>query len=583
MTAKLILDICKKLLVFFFFTSLSFSQNNTGFEKFSTEQGLSQNSIVRIFQDSRGFLWFGTFDGLNRYDGYQFKIFKNIPGDSTSLSNNGIFSICEDNNGNIWIGTYGGGLNKYDRKQEKFKRYKYSLDNPNSLSADIVTSIIQDKAGYLWVGTYGGGLNKFDIEKDLFTHYKHDQKNINSISSNEIVSIYEDKSGILWIGTYGGGLNRFNKEKEKFDSFKNEISNPLSISNNIISSIIQDRSGIIWVGTLEGGLNSFAPPDNKSPNKKIVFYHFKTDPSNSHSISSNGILSLYQDIWGDIWIGTDGGGLNKLSLKNEFIDNVLSQSKFYIGNEDVKFLHFKHDPNDSQSLSDDRVWSILEDKSGILWIGTNAELNKLDVQKKQFNYYSYDPSNARSLSDGDVSSILEDNEGNLWIGTGGGGLNLYNSIDDSFIKFKHNPDNPNSLSNDEVFSIYQDKAGNLWIGTYGGLNKLNAEYISNINKNKSPPPFTYYKNNPDDPNSLSDNRVYSILEDKAGNLWLGTLGGGLNRFIPNSPENKNSSPIFQHYRHIPDDPASLSEDRVWSILEDKKGILWVGTWGGGFK
>ena len=587
MVTKSLLNICKKLYVLVFLTSLIYSQNNISFEKFSPEQGLSQNSIVRIFQDSRGFLWFGTFDGLNRYDGYQFKIFRNIPGDSTSLSNNGILSICEDNSGNIWIGTFGGGLNKYDRKQEKFKRYRYNLDNPNSLSADNVTSIIQDKSGYLWVGTLWGGLNKFDINEEKFIHYEYDISNKSSISSNSIISIYEDRSGIIWIGTLGGGLNRFDQETEKFNHYKNDLNNPRSISNNKITSILEDKSGKIWVGTLEGGLNVFSPSQNISSNKDgnegIVFYHFKHETYNQNSISSNGIFSIYQDIWGDIWVGTDGAGLNKLIVRNNFLEQKLLPSEYDdFKDEDVKFLHFKQDPNDILSLSENRVWSILGDRSGILWIGTNAGLNKLDVQKNQFQNYSYDPVNPGSLSDGDVSSIFEDNAGNLWIGTGSGGLNLYNAKDDRFIKFVNDPDNPNSLSNNEVFSISQDKAGNLWIGTYGGLNKLSSEYISGINKNKSPPSFISYKHNPEDPNSLSDNRVYSILEDQSGNLWIGTVDGGLNRLLPGSLNgDKKSSPIFKHYRHIPDDPASLSADRVFSIYEGSHGTLWIGTWGGG--
>jgi signal transduction histidine kinase/ligand-binding sensor domain-containing protein/DNA-binding response OmpR family regulator len=587
MVTKLILDICKMLCIFVFLTALSYSQNNTGFEKFSTEQGLSQNSIMRIYQDSRGFLWICTLDGLNRYDGYQFKIFRNIPGDSTSLSNNKIISVCEDKSGNIWIGTYGGGLNKYDRKQEKFKRYVFEINNPNSLSGNIVTSIIQDKSGNLWLGTYGGGLNKFDIEEEKFIHYMYDISNKNSISNNTVLSIYKDRSGIVWIGTYGGGLNRLDPKSDVFNHFKSDKNNSHSISSNIISSILEDKSGKIWVGTIEGGLNVFSPPANMSStedgNYGIVFYHFKNEPKNKNSISSNGILSIYQDIWENIWIGTDGGGLNKLVLQYNFSEKIQLPSEYKnIGNEDFQFLHFKNDPNDVLSISDNRVWSIHEDKSGILWIGTNSGLNKLDVQKKQFKHYSYDPVNPGSLSDGDVSSIIVDNSDNLWIGTGSGGLNLYDAKEDRFTKYIHDTDNPNSLSNDEVFSLFQDKEGNLWIGTYGGLIKLNSEYISEINKNKSPPTFISYKHNPEDPNSLSDNRVYSILEDKSGNLWIGTLDGGLNRLLPDSiDEDNKSSPIFQHYRHLPDNPASLSSDRVFSIFEDSRGTLWIGTWGGG--
>jgi ligand-binding sensor domain-containing protein/signal transduction histidine kinase len=567
--------------------NLNAQKGNIEFEHFTIDEGLSQNSIVRIFQDSRGFLWICTFGGLNRYDGYQFKIFRNIPGDSTSLSNNNILSICEDRNGDVWIGTYGGGINRYDRKLEKFKRYVYNTNNPNSLSNNFVTSIIQDKSGTLWFGTFGGGLNKFDSEEEKFVHYKYDNNNENSLSNNSVIAICEDISGLIWIGTNGGGLNSFDKDEEIFYTYKTDSNNPRSISNNKISSILQDRSGKIWVGTFEGGLNAFSPSPHlytkKNSSKEILFYHFKHDPDNQNSISSNGIFSLYQDIWGDIWIGTDGGGLNKLILDKSFTKQFrLQLDTKSLRDKHVKFINYKHDPNDNLSLTDNRIWSIYEDKSGILWVGTNAGLNKLDVQKKQFKHYSYDPVNPGSLSDGDVSSIFEDSEGNLWIGTGSGGLNLYDAKTDGFIKYNSDPDNPNSLSNDEVFCIFQDKIGNLWIGTYGGLNKLNSKYVSDVRKNKSLPSFICYTHNPDDPKSLSDNRVYSILEDRSGNLWIGTLNGGLNRLSQDYNEGNNtSSPTFQHFKHIPDDPNSLSADRVFSIYQDRQGTIWVGTWAGG--
>lgn len=576
MLAKCKLAILKKIIFTVFLVTISFPQNDIDFEKFSTEQGLSQNSIMRILQDSRGFLWICTQNGLNRYDGYQFKTFRNISTDSTSLSNNKILSICEDKKGAIWIGTYGGGLNKYDRRKESFKRYQYNSVNPNCLSSNIVTSIIQDKSGYLWLGTLGGGLNKFDPDKEDFIHYKHDVNNKKSISSNNIICVFEDATSTLWLGTLDG-LNRFSKEIETFEVFKFDINDPASISSKKISSILEDRTGKIWVGSFDGGLNMFSPPLKFSADKNnIDFYHFKHEQYNSKSISSNGIFSIFQDRWGDIWIGTDGGGLNKLKFQKNKISNARD-----FANENVEFLHFKHDPNNMFSLSEDRVWSIFEDKSGILWVGTNAGLNKVDVQKKQFESYSYDPMNPGSLSDGDVSSILEDNSGNLWIGTGGGGLNLYDASTRKFIKYKNNPDNPNSLSNDEVFSIYQDKEGNLWIGTYGGLNKLSKEYVTSKDY-ISTPTFISYKHNPDDPNSLSDDRVYCILQDKSGNLWIGTVDGGLNRLILDSENTQeNSLATFQHYKHNPADPKSLSADRVFSIFEDNRGTLWIGTWGGG--
>ena len=574
---------CSKWILFWiFFTTLIKAQNEISFQRYSTEQGLSQNSIVRVYQDSKGFLWIGTFDGLNKFDGYDFKTYNNIPGDSSSLSNNKILSIYEDDEGFIWIGTYGGGLNKFDRKKESFKRYTYIDDATNCISSNIVTSIVQDETGLIWIGTIGGGLNKFDPTNEIFFHYKYDSKNHKSISNNNVICLNAEDDGSIWIGTLDG-LNKFDKTNDSFKVYKFDPEDPFSISSSKISSIIKDKSTGYWVGTFDAGLNTFnLTSPYFSPNlfaDKIKFNHITQKSHDSNSLSSNGILSICQDNWGDIWIGTDGGGLNKIKINHEPLSSNNSESEYY---KSLIFEHFKHNPNNNLSLSDDRVWSILEDRSGILWIGTNSGLNKVDIQKQQFTSFCYDPLHSGSLSDGDVSSILEDDSGNLWVGTGGGGLNLYDPKHKVFIKFKNDPDDPYSLSNNEVLALYQDRNGNIWIGTYDGLNKLSSESLIKVKTQQRSPKFTHYKHDSNNPGSLSDNRVYSILEDKSGNLWIGTVDGGLNRLSPGSNEINNKVPlIFQHYKNNPNDPNSLSSNRVFSIYEDSQGNLWIGTWGGG--
>jgi signal transduction histidine kinase/ligand-binding sensor domain-containing protein/class 3 adenylate cyclase len=585
------------VIIIFFNLSVNLyaQRNKIKFEHISIEQGLSQSSVKCILQDNQGLIWFGTEDGLNKYDGYRFTIYKSNPDNHHSLSDNHIFSIYEDKSRILWIGTF-DGLNKFDRKKEQFTQYKHNSENLHSLSHNYVRSIYEDKSGSLWIGTYGGGLNKLipsenDGSPPSFTHYTHDSDKPFSLSNNNILSIYENKSGFLWIGTDGGGLNKFDCEKEQFTHYMHDSNNPFSLSNSNILSIYEDKSGVLWIGT-KGGLN-------KLDREKQQFSHYQHDPNIPFSLSHNYVLSIYEDQSGSLWIGTNGRGLNKFKREKN------------------QFIHYKHDSDDPLSLSNNYIRSIYEDKSGLLWIGTKGGLNKLDREKQQFSHYQHDPNNHFSLSNSYIFSIYEDKSGSLWIGTYGGGLNklvpsendrspptfkhykhdsnipfslshnyvlsIYedksgslwigtqrglNKFDrekEQFTHYKHDPDNPFSLSHNPVLSIYEDKSGFLWIGTNGGLNKFDREKEQ----------FTHYKHDPDNPFSLSHNYVLSIYEDKFNVLWIGTNGGGLNKLVPS--ENDGSPPIFKHYKHDSNIPVSLSHNYVLSIYEDQAGSLWIGT------
>ncbi len=519
------------------------------FEHISIEQGLSASTVFCILQDSRGFLWFGTPDGLNKYDGYNFTIYKHEPLNSNSLSANFISSIYEDQFGTIWIGTEGGGLNKFDRLTEQFTNYKNDPDDSNSLSHNHVLSIYEDHRGKLWIGTNGGGLNQFNRDTGQFTHYINDSTNPHSLSDNAVTSIYEDHRGKLWIGTNGGGLNQLNQETGQFTHYINDPTNPHSLSDNAVTSIHEDHRGKLWIGTNGGGLNQLNQETGQ-------FIHYINDPANPHSLSHNTISSIYEDRTNTLWVGTGswlgtsgGGGLNQLNR------------------ETGQFTHYINDSINPNSLSDNTVLSIYEDKSGTIWIGTfSGAVNKIDRQKYKFATYTHIPGNLNSLSENTVvMSIHEDSTGILWVGTISGGLNKIDRKNQQITHYKNNPDDPNTLSNDGVWSIYEDKSGTLWIGTFGGgLNKFDRRTEK----------FTHYKNNPNDPKSLSDDTVISIYEDKSGTLWLGTFGGGLNKFDRQMGQ-------FIHYKSDPDNPKSLSDNSIWSIYEDQNGTFWIGTHSGG--
>ncbi|MCP2606550.1 ATP-binding protein [Candidatus Aminicenantes bacterium AC-708-I09] len=533
--------------------------------------------MFTIIQDKQGFMWFGTEDGLNRYDGYEFKVYRNDHDNLNSLNYNYIKVIYEDSKGNLWIGTYGGGLDKFNPQQEKFIHYKYEVDNPYSLSNNYVTSIFEDKFGVLWIGTEEG-LNKFDSKKGRFIRYKHDINNPDSLSSDFITCIYEDSKGILWIGTENG-LNKFDRENERFIHYFHEPKNPHSISNNYIYSIYEDHLGNLWIGTYGGGLNRFDRKTGK-------FIHYKYNARNPNSLSNNYVRVIYEDSSGTLWIGTEDG-LNQFNRKSE------------------NFFRFKHRPYDLNSLSNNEIYSIFEDRAGVLWIGTRVGLNKLNQKSKQFIHYYSIPNDPNSLSNNYVRAIYEDDDGILWIGTYGGlnkfnrkkgifkhyianpndltslssnrvmaicgdgpnilwigtenGLNKFNKKTEKFIHFKSEIGNPWSLSSNFIRVVYKDRDGNLWIGTDNGLNKFERKTGK----------FIHYKHNPKDPNSISNNFIYSIFEDSRGTLWIGTLKG-LNKF----DRKKN---IFKKYFVIPGDSRSLNNNEILSIYEDSRGILWVGT------
>ncbi|MGB8953031.1 MAG: two-component regulator propeller domain-containing protein, partial [Candidatus Aminicenantales bacterium] len=502
------------------------------------EDGLSQNSIYSIIQDSRGFIWFGTEDGLNRYDGYSFKIYKQDLEDPNSLSAIYIHTLYEDKSGVLWIGTRGGGLNKYDREKDQFIRYQAETNNPRSLSNNEVFAIHEDKSGVLWIGTNGGGLNKFDRANEQFTCYQADPNNPKSLSHNSVYAICEDKSGVLWIGTRGGGLNKFDRTKEQFTRYQADSNNPKSLSNDEVYAVYEDKSGVLWIGTNGGGLNKFDRANEQ-------FTRYQTDPNNPNSVSNNFIYTIYEDKSGTLWLGTNGGGLNKF-------DRVKEQ-----------FIRYQTDPDDPSSISNNEVDSIYEDRTGVMWVGTRVGLNIFDREKKQFTHYAYKPNDPNSLSHNLVFSLYQDKSGILWVGTYGGGLNKFDQEKGQFLHYRADPNNPRSLSNDVVRAIMEDKSGVMWVGTHGGVNKFDQKKGQ----------FIQYRANPHDPGSLSSDIVRSIYEDRAGVLWVGTENG-LNEFDQKKER-------FTHYFSNPNDPTSLSHDFVYTILEDRSGVFWIGTNGGG--
>jgi len=566
------------------------------FQHLSLNDGLSQNCIYSILQDSKGFLWFGTQDGLNKFDGYTFTVINQDLVKKNKLTDSHIISLYEDKNNMIWIGTWSGGLNMYDPVLHKFYHFKYEEGVQQSVQNNKITSIIGDNFSsdnVLWIGTAGGGLSKLLYKNEnnfYFDHFKYNPNDKNTLTNNNVTSLLQDKTGILWIGTDGGGLNKYNPKKNEF-TFFNISENNICIDN--ISCLYEYVDGTLWIGTNGSGIVKFNPENEKCET-------FKHERNNPNSLSDNKIFSLssYQENSKFyLLIGTEGNGLNVFDIENKMfthhkldtddensishnnVNTIFSEKSgnIWLGTDDgidiydrlaYNFRKYKHIPGNPNSLSNEYIWAIYESRDGMLWIATDNGLNLLDRINKNYRHWFHNPKDARSIGHNEVMSIYEDKNGFIWIGTWHGGLNKFDRKRNTFKHFLHDPNNPNSISDNKIRIIYEDPIGKgdiLWLGSKdGGLIKFNIKTESAIN----------YLHDPDNNSSISDNSVLSIFRDSQNILWIGTWGGGLNKF-----DEKNQK--FIRYQHDSKNPQSITHNTASMIYEDRAGNFWIGMHGGG--
>jgi signal transduction histidine kinase/ligand-binding sensor domain-containing protein len=507
------------------------------FENISTNAGLSQSNVMCIFQDSRGFMWFGTRDGLNKYDGYKFTVYKNDLSNENTLSHNTIQAIEEDADGNIWIGTWGGGVNKFDWKKDKFYRYNYTKTSPNGLGDHRVNRIYRDRNGNLWVGTEGRGMSIYDKKGDRFIPFVHDESNPNSLANNIVRDIVEDRDGNLWLAT-GGGLDKFTPSTKTFIHFSHNPAVPGSLVGNDLAKLHIDRHFRLWIGTRSEGLDRMDPATGN-------FIHYKK--GGAGELQSNGIKALAEDDAGRFWVGTENGGLSIFNEANENFETYLKDEVDFAG------------------LNSNSIWSLLCDSKGNMWVGTfSGGINLYSRDASKFTHYRH-TSMPFSLSHNNVLSIFEDSDNDLWVGTDGGGINLFDRSTGTFTRYMNNQADTNSLSGDYVLDLYEDHEKNLWIGTW-------ADGVTVFNKRTKK--FKRFKFNPNNPKGISSPNVWTIFEDSDKNIWLGTYSAGVSRYDRASGE-------FVHYQHDANDPTSLSTNTINVIFEDSRRNLWVGTNGTG--
>lgn len=532
-----------RLILYLFFQTCSlfgYAQNaHLTFEHINSASGLSHNNILCILQDSRGFMWFGTWQGLNKYDGYNITVYKNDPLDIKSISNNYINGIAESKNGNIWIATSGGGLCLFDRNNENFIRYRHNSNNPFSLASDVLQTVIEDKAGIVWIGT-DKGLDRFDPAKNKFEHFVPDPEDEKSISDFAIRYIFEDADQQIWIGTINGGLNLYNPAHKNFTRYMHNVKDSKTISSNDIYHIFEDSKRRLLVGTNGGGLNLF---DKKTGG----FQHFKHDENDANSIPTNVVLAINEDADNNLWVSTENGGISIFNYTTGKITN------------------YKNDDIDKESISNNSVYAICRDAKNNMWLGNFAGgVDMASRDKTQFLHYRHMMLN-NSLSHNQVLTIMEDRNKNIWIGTDGGGLNLFNPATDNFTHYRHQKNNDQSICGDYVLNTLEDSKGNIWICTWG-------KGITVYNPIKGT--YQHFKNDPANANSLASNYTWKVFEDKAKNIWIGTFGKGLDLYDP--VKNK-----FIHHVREPDNSNSISSDNIVNLFEDSEGLLWIGTEGGG--
>jgi len=512
------------------------ARENIRFTRYNLEEGLSQSAVRAIVQDAEGFLWFGTEDGLNRYDGFNFKIYRNDPDKPDSLSQGNIYALAVDRKGRLWIGTVGGGLNMYDPGTDRFTRYRFNPDDPASLSDDSVAAVLEDRAGKIWIGTNRGGLNSLDPETGTCVRYRANPDIPGSLPDDAITALAEDGNGRLWVGTRNSGLCAFDSQKGNF--WRASVESRDEAYQSIVT-LCRGRNGDLWAGTAGGVLRLDAKSGQARP---LVI---GSEPMSPAARGTAG-WRVTEDSRGILWIGTLGDGLYRYDPERGSLQR------------------FRNDPLSPTSLGNNFVYRVFEDSGGVLWIATENGLNKTDLNAKKFLHYASVASDPSSLGNNYVKAFTEDPRGIIWVGALQGGVSAFDPGTEAFIRYRHDPGNPGSLSGDRITALHTGPTGTVWIGIYGrGVDRYD-------------PASRTFRRVPIDslPSSgINDPRVMSVLEDRTGRLWVGTQTG-LHRFDPRTGQSTM-------YRGDPRKPGWLSHDYVYALLEDRKGRVWAGTFGGG--
>ncbi|UVW26866.1 two-component regulator propeller domain-containing protein [Massilia sp. H6] len=556
------------LLLLVWTTCAAAAPRSLRFERVSIDQGLSQQSVLTILQDRRGFMWFGTQAGLNRYDGYRMTVFRNDPDREDSIPDNYVMAAHEDAQGRLWFGTK-GGLTRFDHASGKFVRYAPSADGAARAGNRSVLAMIAAAGGGLWLAT-GDGLLHFDTVSGRFRSYRHDPDDPTSLRDNRVNALALDGKGRLWVGT-AAGLDRLEPGGVRFEHFSIDARDA---QRNTVTSLSMGPRDTLWIGTA-AGLEAWRLGDAEPQRRRMG----KAEGLGGEPGEVR-VLSLYHDSSAALWVGTDMEGLKWLDPASG------------------RFISYRHDRSDQHSLGDNQVSAMLVDRTGTLWVGTLfGGVSRTDLASGGFQRYGRNVGLGRAK----VRAIMEAPDGALWMGTTGNGLLRMDRASGDVERIGRGAvgsDVVTSLARAHgrtwigtptglawrdgagrsgrvrlgsapgasyVQALHAGRSGTLWVVTRGGLSALAPDAGAGFT-------IRSWRHDPDDTSSLGENYGFTVLEDRAGIVWIGTETG-LERLDPTSGK-------FRHYRRDPDQADTLRHNRVYHLMESARGALWVGTAGG---
>lgn len=527
------MDWVKRLLFILTFFGSTLSQAEEieeRFEHYTTQGGLSQNHVKSIFQDKVGYIWLATFNGLNRFDGYEFKVFNFNNSDTTTISQSNINIIYQDRSGTIWVGTE-FGLNRYNPINDSFQRF-YKLNAESKPSSDNnIRTIYEDESGLLWLGFYGGDMMRFNPKTEQFLPIPELNKYMNQLNINKVNSFYVDSKGFYWIGTEAGGLIQYQPFTHSIQSFTTKSIGSKKLADDIVMSIAEDQFGYIWVGTWMGGID-------KIDSHLGVIDHL--DVNNSELVS-NSITALHFDSHEVLWVGTFDKGAMAINITSKNVVN------------------YKYDTENPIGINHDIVWNIFEDRDGVIWFGTfGGGLNKLTREKNRLTLFKAEKGRDNWLNNSYITSCCETSKNKLLIGTFGGGINILN----------HERNRFEYLLNDSVGSaktiraIYEDTDKNIWISTDKAVYFFDANF-----KLK----HQFQLNSA--PNGIGINTIFSILQDDEGNFWFGLWSHGIKKLAKSELNKMDSeSIVFQQI-----DEPQFNHHTIWTLYEDTYKTIWIGA------
>ncbi|HEY5102424.1 MAG TPA: two-component regulator propeller domain-containing protein [Steroidobacteraceae bacterium] len=503
------------------------------FEHLSTREGLPQGDVMVTLQDSQGFVWLGTEDGLVRYTGHEVYRYAYSRTAKAGLPGNFVNAIVEDKKGDLWIALKGAGLAQWHRATDTYTVYRHDPANANSISSDAVRSVLVDAGGRIWIGTLDAGINILEPKTGSIRHLRHDSARVDSLADDQIQTLIQDRAGNLWIGTYTG-LDRLRLGSESFTHYHDAVPHQDSLNGKRITQIVEDSHDSIWVGTFDAGLYQL-------DRLGVVVAVYRHDAAQATSISSDDVRAILEDHAHHIWIGTAEG--------LDLLDRGTS-----------RFAHYRRDKSDPDSLADSFVMSLYQDGTGLIWIGTRA--GGVD----RWNPHSWELGGERpDWLDGKlVTSFADASDRRVWIGSLGGGLTQFDPATGDSTDIDTIVHHKNAVGDRRVMSLLKDRHGTLWIGTMAsGLVKLAPDgQITSVPVQRG------------DVHSLSAAGVMTIFEARNGQLWIGTHGGGANILDP-------ASGVVQQLPFASGTPGAVSAENVTAFAEDAQGNVWIGTDGGG--